>query len=233
MLVMAMAAATAYVPSHALNITTEHNPPFNYQSGPRVGGISTEILFEMGRRAGIPMQVRLLPWARAYQSALSLPETCVYSTVRLPDREDSFKWVGPLSTNKWALFARSDFAARIRTLDDARSYRVGGVTLDAKAAYLQTLGFERIDLVGDDNLNRAKLLAGRIDLWISGLYRTSTAENRGQIKPVFVVREVEYFLACNPETSEKILASLREALSDLQKEGFVKAVMDRYANRLQ
>lgn len=232
MLVLALTAASPPLPSQALDITTEHNPPFNYLSGKRVKGISTEILLEMGRRANIPMELRLLPWARAYQSALSLPGTCVYSTVRLPEREASFKWIGPLSTNKWALFAKSDFDKRIRSIDEAKSYRIGGVTLDAKAAYLKSLGFAHIDLVGDDSLNRAKLLAGRIDLWIAGLYRSTPAENRGQIKPVLIVREVEYFLACHPETSERTLAALREALTDLQKEGFVKAITDRYADRL-
>ncbi|HEY0847691.1 MAG TPA: transporter substrate-binding domain-containing protein [Noviherbaspirillum sp.] len=229
---LSIVAAIAPVLSIALDITTEHNPPFNYQNGQHVSGISTEILLEMGRRAGVPLHVQMLPWARAYQSALSLPGTCVYSTVRLPEREDLFKWVGPLSTNKWALFAKSDFDKRIRSIEEAKNYRIGGVTMDAKAAYLKSLGFKRIDLVGDDSLNRAKLLAGRIDLWIAGLYRTTTAENRGQIKPVFIVREVEYYLACHPETPEKTIAALQQALATLQKEGFVKAVTDRYANRL-
>lgn len=231
-LALAAAAASVSFASPTLNITTEHNPPFNYREDSQVGGISTEILLEMGRRAGVQLQVQLLPWARAYQSALSLPGTCVYSTVRLPEREGSFKWVGPLSTNKWALFAKSDFTGRIRSLDEAKSYRIGGVTMDAKAAYLQSLGFTNIDFVGDDSLNRAKLLAGRIDLWIAGLYRTTTAERRGKIKPVFIVREVEYFLACHPETPEETLATLQRALDALQKEGFVKAVTDRYADRL-
>lgn len=222
--------------AHALNITTEYNPPFNYHDGHRVSGISTEILLEMGKRAGVPIQVQLLPWARAYQSALSLPNTCVYSTVRLPEREALFKWIGPLSTNKWALFARSDFDRTISTLDDAREYRIGGVTMDAKAGYLKSLGFTHIDLVDDDNLNRAKLLAGRIDLWISGLYKTNESASpvgRKAIKPVFIVREVEYFLACHPKTSDEPLKALTQALHLLQKEGFVKAVLERYANRLQ
>lgn len=228
-----LALTLATTPALALDITTEINPPFNYQEGTSIAGISTEILLEMGRRADVPMQLQLLPWARAYQSALSLPDTCVYSTVRLPERETLFKWIGPLSTNKWALFAKSDFNKKIQTIEDAKAYRIGGVTMDAKAAYLKSIGFPHIDLVGDDHLNRAKLLAGRIDLWISGLYKTETSSNRNGIKPVLVVREVEYYLACHPDTSEPTLSALRRALQAMHKEGFVKAVTERYADRLQ
>ncbi len=220
----------------ALEITTEHNPPFNFRDDKRITGISTDILMEMGRRAGVPLNIQMLPWARAYQSALSTPDTCVYSTVRMPEREASFKWIGPLSTNKWALFARNDFNRKIATIDDARLYRIGGVARDAKSLYLKSLGFNNIDLVGDDNLNLAKLLGGRIDLWITGLYKTRDSSVRNEdkrIKPVLVVREVEYFLACHPNTSNKALHALSQALKTLQKEGYVHSVTRRYANWLQ
>jgi polar amino acid transport system substrate-binding protein len=227
----------AAAPASALDITTEDNAPFNYvDGGQRITGISTDILTEMARRAGVPIKIQVLPWARAYQHALNTAETCVYSTVKLPEREAAFKWVGPLATNKWVLFGKSDFNKPINSIEDARNYRIGGVTLDAKALYLKSLGFSNFDLVGDDNLNLVKLTTGRIDLWISGLYKgRELAAEVGvkNIKPVFVVRDVDYFLACNPKTSEATLSALTQALATLHKEGFAKAVADRYADRLQ
>lgn len=223
-------------PVYALDITTEDNAPFNYLDANRkVTGISTEIVQELGRRAGIPMKIQVTPWTRAYQAAMDSADTCVYSTVRLPEREALFKWVGPISVNKWTLFAKSDFNKRLDTLDDARSYRIGGVSMDAKAMYLKSLGFTNFDLVGDDNLNLAKLMAGRIDLWISGLYKSKELTEQisvKNIKPVLVVREVEYHLACNLKTPDATITTLNQTLQTLRKEGFVKAVSDRYADRL-
>lgn len=222
--------------AHALDLMTEDNAPFNYADGQQVAGISTEILQEMGKRANVPLKIQVVPWARAYQSALNLPDTCVYSTVKLPEREALFKWVGPLTVNKWALFAKSDFNKPLKTIEDAKLYRIGGVTMDAKAMYLKSLGFSNIDLVGDDNLNLAKLIAGRIDLWISGLYKgkeSAAQVGSKMVKPVMVVREVDYYLACNPKTPDSTVAALAQALTALQKDGFVKAVTDRYADRTQ
>ena len=236
MLGLLIAGAVA-VPAAALELTTEENAPFNYlDSKQHVSGMSTEILLELGRRTAIPMKIHVTPWARAYQTALNGADTCVYSTVRLPEREALFKWVGPISTNKWALFAKGDFNAPLANISDARAYRIGGVILDAKSLYLKSLGFSNFDLVGDDNLNLAKLMAGRIDLWISGLYRgKDLAAQVGikNIKPVLVVREVDYFLACNPKVPDETVNALNQTLQTLRKEGFVKTVTERYADRMQ
>lgn len=223
-------------PARALDVLTEENPPFNYSTPQRITGISTDILLEMGKRANVPLKIQVMPWARAYLIAQNLSDTCVYSTVRLPEREALFKWVGPLSTNRWMLFAKSDFNKPLQSIEDAKHYRIGGMTMDARAMYLKSLGIENIELVPDNNLNMAKLLAGRIDLWIAGLYKGKESpapiDNKA-IKPVLNVRNVEYYLACNLKTSSTTLDALKHALDALRKEGFIKLVQDRYIDHQQ
>jgi polar amino acid transport system substrate-binding protein len=220
----------------ALDIATENNAPFNYSDGQQIAGISTEIITEMGQRAGVPLKIRVLPWARAYLTALNTPSTCVYSTVRLPERAELFKWIGPISTNKWALFARTDANRTIASLADARAYRIGGVFYDGKYLYLKSLGFTNFDLVNDDNLNASKLIAGRIDLWVTGFYKGkqfATQNGSKSIKPVFIVRDVDYYLACNLQTPDVVITALSESLQALQKDGYDKTVTSRYAEWLQ
>jgi len=234
--VAALALALS-APAGALDITTEENPPFNYLDAQQhIAGISTEIVVELGRRTGIPMKLQLTPWARAYSLAMNVADTCVYSTARLPEREALFKWVGPISTNKWAMFGREDFRDRIQTIDDARKYRIGGVNMDGKVIYLKSLGFTNIDTVNDDALNVSKLLAGRIDLLVAGAYKAkelSAQSGARGLRQVFVFREVEYYLACSPKTSDAVIARLNAELQTMQKEGYLRAVTERYAARLQ
>jgi polar amino acid transport system substrate-binding protein len=220
----------------ALDITTENNAPFNYGNGQHIVGISTEIINEMGQRAGVPLRIRMLPWARAYLTALNTPATCVYSTERLPERAGLFKWIGPISSNKWALFARTDTNITLASLADARTYRIGGAFYDGKYLYLKSLGFTNFDLVSDDNLNASKLTAGRIDLWVTGFYKGNQLvfSNGGKsIKPVLILREMEYFLACNLQTPDMVITALSESLQALQKDGYDKAIAIRYAEWLQ
>ena len=227
---------TVALPASALELLTEENPPFNFSDQQHIKGISSEVIAEMGQRANIPMKMQVTSWQRAYNSALNTADTCVFSTVKLPERESLFKWIGPVAANKWALFAKSDFSAPLKTINDARAYRIGGVQLDAKALYLKSLGFTNFDLVGDDNLNLMKLKTGRIDLWVSGLYKGMQliAESpHKDIKPVLIITQVDYFLACNPNTPPATIDALNRSLHTLQKEGFVKQVIDRYAAQLQ
>lgn len=230
-----IAFAALLVPAQvsAIEVLTEENAPFNFQDGQTISGISTEIVKEMGRRAGVTMPIQLTSWVRAYQGAIKNPNTCVYSTVRLPEREILFKWVGPIASNKWAFFARNDFNKAINTIDDAQPYRIGGVKQDANIMYLQSRGFTNFDLVGDDNLNIKKLAGGRIDLWITPYYKGKVLIKRsGQtnIHFILMVRDVDYYLACNPKTSDGELDALSRALRALNAEGFTKAAVNRYAD---
>ena len=107
--------------------------------------------------------------------------------------------------------------------------------MDAKSMHLKSLGFSNIDLVGDDNLNLIKLMTGRIDLWISGLYKGNELFIQNgvkNIKPIFVVREVEYYLACNPKTPNTIITALSQSLQALKKDGYAKSITDRYAEKM-
>ncbi|MGV8495432.1 hypothetical protein ACV342_32445, partial [Pseudomonas aeruginosa] len=57
------------------------------------------------------------PWDRVYQQALSEPGYGVFSTARTPEREDKFKWVGPLAVNDWVLMARGDSSSHLNMLE--------------------------------------------------------------------------------------------------------------------
>ena len=96
---LALAAPAAY----AVTLVTEENPPFNYTEQGTVVGLSTEIVAELGKRSGIPLQIQSMPWEQAYVAAQRDKETCIYSTVRLDNREQIFSWIGPIATNQWVL----------------------------------------------------------------------------------------------------------------------------------
>src|SRR5215470_11626060 len=96
--------------AHALTLVTEENPPFNYTEQGKVAGLSTEIVAELGKRSGIPLQIQSMPWEKAYIAAQRDKETCIYSTARLENRERIFFWIGPIATNQWVLIGKSNFA---------------------------------------------------------------------------------------------------------------------------
>ena len=226
-------------PALALKVLTEENPPLNYTEGKKLTGMATEVVREMGKRAKLKLDFEVMAWNKAYEKAQADKETCLYSTARLPNRENAFKWVGPIAANKWGLFALGGFKAEIKSLDDAKPFRIGGVARDAKTEFLRQWGVTNIFEVQDDKLNPAKLTlnrkeTGKIDLWITSAAsakKVAAGAKVSDVKLVYLVREEESYLACSPRTSADTLKALTAALDTMKKDGSYAKIIKAYESR--
>jgi len=223
-------------PALALKVLTEENPPLNYTENKKLTGMATEVVQEMGKRAKMKLDFEVMAWTKAYEKAQADKETCLYSTARLPNRENAFKWVGPIATNKWGLFALGGFKQEIKSLNDAKPFRIGGVARDAKTEFLKQWGVTNIFEVEDDRLNPGKLTLNRketakIDLWITSVASAKQVAERAKVpgvKLVYLAREEESYLACSPRTSAATLEALTGALDRMKKDGAHSKIIKTY-----
>lgn len=227
----ARAAPTAQL-AGALYVATEEAAPSSMRdAGGRVVGIATDKVRAAMARAGVAYIIEMLPWKRAYAAARERADACVYSTTRTPEREALFKWIGPTDSAQWVLLARADRRVAIRTLEDARPYRIGTYYGDARDDYLRSRGFT-VDTAPHDLLNPQKLLLGRIDLWAASLRRGSTVleQNgwKGKIVPVFEFSRQDVFLACNRGVPDAVIARLNDAFVALERDGTLKRIERKY-----
>ncbi|WP_158229084.1 substrate-binding periplasmic protein [Chitinimonas sp. BJB300] len=206
---------------------TEDSPPFNMFEGNKVAGISTQILEEALHRTGIKAQFDIVPWARALALSHSQPQTCVYSAVRTPEREKKygFKWIGPLVDEKIVLMALADSPIKLKKIADAKPYRVGGYVADARGDYIESQGV-KVDRAPSDTMNLPKLVARRIDLWvtgsISGLYMAAREGQKRNVKIVISGGEpgdTQLWLACNTSVSNDVIEKLNTAVKNLTADG--------------
>jgi polar amino acid transport system substrate-binding protein len=223
--------------AHALTLVTEENPPFNYTEQGKVVGVSTEVVTELGRRGGVPLQIKSMPWEQAYIAAQRDKETCIYSTARLENRERLFFWIGPIATNQWVLIGKSDFAGDVKKVEDARKYRVGVVAKDAKIEFLMSKGVTDLREVSEDGIVPPRLMLARddpnrLDLWATSAYgarRTAARANVKDIKVVLNLDRVPLFLACGRNTSSQTVKALSGAFEQATKDGTLKKITERYA----
>lgn len=176
---------------------------------------------KVASRAGIPYTMVQYPWNRAYSLALKRPDGCVFATSRLPEREKLFQWVGPATESEWVLVGLRGRDYGIRTLEDARRYRIGTYIGDARHNYLSERGF-RVDPAQLDRVNPHKLRLGRIDLWAS-----ATPRGREQLypeyfpddfAPVLTFHTVGLYLACNRSVPAAVIARLNTAAAAVNAE---------------
>jgi polar amino acid transport system substrate-binding protein len=218
----------------ALSLVTEDYPPFNMLEENQVSGIASLILRDAIKRAGIRAQFDLYPWARALALAKARKDTCVYSTVRTPEREPQFRWIGPLVEDKIGLFATVENPIRLKTIADARGYRVGGYLSDAYGDYVEHQGVA-IDRSPSDTNNLPKLMAGHIDLWVAGTiagpYRAKREGLAGRVHLVVdggEPQDTQMWLACNPGVDDATFQKLNDAVRQVLNDGSAARYAARY-----
>lgn len=239
--VWAFLSAVLPLTASAVTFLTEANPPFNQLEGKAVVGLSTEVVTEMAKRAGVVAKFELGTWDAMYSRAQADKDACLYSTARELNRETLFQWVGPIATNSWALYAKQGFTGKIESLKDVARYRIGSVVEDAKSQYLREKGATFLVEALNDEQNPPKLTTdpkatgGKVDLWVTGAYQAKQVAVKAgvkDIKQVFKLRDVDLYLACSPRLAKATVQKLDDALAAMKKDGSFKKIQDRYAGML-
>lgn len=225
-------------PNYSVVLLTENFPPYNmavngknFAQEENIDGIAVDIVREMFKRAGVQYSLTLrFPWDRIYKLALEKPGYGVFVTARLPEREQLFKWVGPIGPDDWVLLAKGDSPLSLASLDEAKQYRIGAYKGDAISQYLTEKGVEHSTSLRDQE-NARKLMSGQIDLWATGdpagRY-LAKQEGVSGLRTVLRFDSAELYLALNKEMPDEIVAKLQAALDQMRAEGFVDETLNNY-----
>jgi len=210
----------------ALSYYSEQLPPYNYLENGTVKGVAVDILEEITTKIGKKVtsgQIHIGSWTEAYQSALTLKNTVLFSTVRLPEREQSFKWVGPVYSEKFVLFANWDQGIVINSPADLKEYRIGVIVDDSAILQLLNVGVDESQLVyGTDVPVIIEMLAqGDIDLWCypesSGRFITEqVTRNYYSFKVVYSLENVDFYYAFSKDVSNSIVKAFQQSLDVLK-----------------
>ncbi|PZQ30477.1 MAG: amino acid ABC transporter substrate-binding protein [Ectopseudomonas oleovorans] len=238
LMVLAGAVRAEVDPSYTVVLLTENFPPYNmavngknFAQEENINGIAVDIVKEMFKRAGVQYNLTLrFPWDRIYKLALEKPGYGVFVTARLPEREQLFKWVGPIGPDDWVLLAKGDNPINLTSLDEAKSHRIGAYKGDAISQYLTEKGVEHSTSLRDQE-NARKLATGQIELWATGdpagRY-LAKQEGISGLKTVLRFNSAELYLALNKDMPDEIVARLQAALDQMRAEGFVDKTLNSY-----
>ena len=234
-----LGATLATVPAQGVTLLAHESPPYSFTEKGSVQGSATEMVRDMASRAGVPLTVEVMPWDKAYVRTQAQKDVCLLATARLENRERLFLWVGPIATNPWAVYGKSDFAVPIRTVKELAPYTIGTVLRDTKNEFLRENGVNDLRAARDDAQNPPRLLLPRenpehIDLWITGLHAGREAARVAKVtnlKIVFIANEEPLYLACNPQTDRKIVKALSDALEGMKADGAFNRITAEYEKR--
>lgn len=210
-----------------VKLITEHSAFTQTSSVDRSGGEATVFAQRVLDNAHISQELIYLPWRRAYQQALTEPNTLVFPLARTSQREEKFRWVGQLIPVNYYLFrlkSRQDI--QINTLDDARRYRIGVVNYHVHHEFLLAQNFTGLQPVNGNVQNLKKALLGRIDLFPlsdGGLIPVCERENIdcSQFEPVLKLEDISggLYMAYSTNTDAAKVQSTRESYQQLVDNG--------------
>jgi polar amino acid transport system substrate-binding protein len=223
-----------------IRVVTEVWEPYNFEKNGRVRGISTEIVESSLKRAGIRIsggKIEIYPWIRSYQAALNSENVLIYTILRTQERENLFKWVGPIIPSERFYFykirTRKDIS--VGSLDQAKKYQIGALRGSVHEDFLKKNKFPEgvIQTVGEQDLNLIKLLKGRIDFIIdtdSSLKIRTRQMNLpfSEFEKSLFLFENDYYMAFSKNTPSNTVQKIRTAFSQLKNEGQIYKIIEQY-----
>ncbi len=218
---------------------TEEYPPFNFKEKGVSKGFAVDILGEMLKLLNSSKSTddfEFRPWANSYRMLEKVKNVCLFGTTRTEKRENNFKWVGPISKNVYGLMAKKNRKIKIKSFEDIKKYRVGGIRDDVAIQLLVERGIPKnnIQQVAKTRSNIDKLNFNRIDMWAYGVNVAkwelkASGFNPEDYEVVYIIDDVyDVYYAINKETSDKLVTDLQWALDEVKKQGLYQKIMDKY-----
>lgn len=217
-------------------VMTEEYPPFNYTENGKLTGLASDVVVKLLDRVGHPNNIQVLPWSRSYHLIQTKDNHVLFSMVRTEQRENLFKWVGPVASDEMVFFAKKGSNISIKSLDDAKKVKkIGTYKESALELYLKEKGFTNFESVVNDELNAKKLNAGRIDLWISNkIPGIQTAKkvvgDASFLEEVLSLQKTQFYIAFSKSTPDSIISKWQGELDKMKNDGTYDAIVKKYGN---
>lgn len=232
-LVLALAAGAAV--AQPLQVVTE-TTAFSYLSGNRVVGTATEVVEKTLQSAGLTdYQIRVYPWARAYDLALKEPGVLIFLIARTPAREPQFQWAGEIMKIQYHLYRlRERTDVKVKTLADAKNYTIGVMRDDVRHQYLKSKGFRRLVVSAQVTDSFNKLVKHQVDMLplveddIAILCTQAKVDCAGMEK-VLTLDEAStgLYMAYSNATPQMVVQKTQAAFAKLKADGTVRKIMGR------
>ena len=218
-------------------LVTEEWAPYNYQENNKLTGMATDIVQRIMALTGDKFEVLFLPSMRSGLTLKTRPKTILYSMFRSAEREQMYKWVGPIVEESIHPYQLASAQPLVNTMEQLLrapqlTTRHAGLIPDT----LQARGFANLDKTATESLQLYRmLLAGRTALIVgdtdAGVAYYSRQLNiaPGTLRqvPVELYRSSLY-IAFSRDSEDKVVAAWADALEQLRQSGELAQIQARY-----
>jgi len=216
-------------------VFTEEFAPFGYTKDGKITGLSVEIVNEILKKLSYKSKIKIRPWARAYRRTLSGPNIILFSMARNKEREASFKWVGPLVSDRVYFYKKRDSAVVVKSMMDAK--KVSRILLTREFPeynYLKKLGFNNLNETVTPVQNFKMLMRNRGELVpmgelaVSEVLKEAGIDSRKIQRTNIKLFEVNLYIAFSKDISDEEIYKWQEALDHVKSSGLYEKILKKY-----
>jgi polar amino acid transport system substrate-binding protein len=225
--------------SAQVKVVSSEEPPTNYTYHGQFTGITTDIVKAILKRLNLQINIEVKPAARSLINAKNEPNVIIFTLGKTPQRiAHGFHFIGPVITRKHSLWGISSRSFNITSIEDIKknNLTIGTVRGDWRANFFRDQGIKTQE-VKLNSQNLKKLLASRVDLWVSSGLETpaitkALGVNLSQIKMVYVFKESPSYIVLSKNTEQTTINAWRKAYSALQETDFFINNAKKWSNIL-
>ncbi|MEP1445398.1 MAG: transporter substrate-binding domain-containing protein [Paraglaciecola sp.] len=212
-----------------LQVVTELSPPYQTQLNDEVSGTATKLVRTLLSKSGLSATINMYPWARAYQKALSEPNTLIYSIAKTDERMELFHWLLPVVHYKFGLVAlRERHDLQNIALDEVSNFTLAVQRNDVAHKWALDSGLEegkQLIICSDIGCSWKLLLNKKVDFivespeLIAGML-VQYEQNTSAATHVVAIPELDItgYLAANINIEPSILKALQLAIKNHSSE---------------
>lgn len=213
-----------------ITVLATHWTSYTYTENDRPAGEVFDLTRTVFSEANIPFSFSIQPWSRVLQTGKTRKNCAICGIGRIPPRENCFQWAFPLLPALQISFFKDKMSQiNIRSLADARQYRVGVFRAGYTEDFLRTHNFSEKHIIAIENYaTLLKMLRhGRIDLLLMGENLMKKELEAVGLPPDTVDKTLEAFsateyLAFSNTTDSTVVQSIKDAYNRLKKRGILQ-----------
>lgn len=221
--------------------------PYNFEEGGIVTGFSVDLLRAIGAQANIDLTIELVPWKRYLRVVEKTPNTLLFTATRNNNREDRFKWVGPIDGRTQKLFKLKDLSddweleidtssneAALKSIHKSQ-YPIIAVSGDASEKNLTDQGYNvfsgpKPELNVKQFINERAPLIVNVEISLASKLRMED-RSFSEVEPVAIFNDkFSYFYMVNKDTDTETVYRLQKALDVLKYNGVYKSIRNKWLN---
>lgn len=229
--VLLLALCGLVAPAHGdVRMLTEPAPPTAFEQDGKLQGLGVELVRALIERTGTPADIQLMPWTRAYNIAQREADVGLFATIRTPERESRFQWVGPIMQGTVRFYSLKSSQLQLNDLADVAA---SGPLIVPKQWYI----YEVLRDMGFDNLYGVPTPETMVNLFRHGraslipledIALAQMLEPAGlkpeDVEPHMAVMQTAYYIAFSLGTDPALVAAWQEELAKMRQDGSFSAI---------